>query len=62
MTENKYTWVIGRHINGITINPLEYVLDENDEIERFIDKQGARQFLVENHLEPDDYIIKKLKN
>lgn len=40
--------IIGRHINGITLNPLEYVLDENDEVMTFPDMKAAHNFLIEH--------------
>ena len=56
----KYPYTIARYINGVTLNHLEYVLDENGEQERFVDIESARQFLFENgasHLEVQDCII-----
>ena len=37
--------IVGRHIDGITINPLEYLLDENEEVMKFINKKEAKSFL-----------------
>jgi len=39
--------VIGRHINGITINPLEYLLDEDEEPMIFESEEIAKDFLKE---------------
>lgn len=38
---------IARHINDITLNPLEYVLDANKEPMQFESIQEARQFLID---------------
>ena len=40
--------IIGRPIGGISLNPLEYVLDENDEIMTFTDMKAAHSFLIEH--------------
>jgi hypothetical protein len=40
--------VIGRPINGISINGLEWLLDYNDEIMRFPDSSVAKLFLLNN--------------
>jgi hypothetical protein len=37
--------IIGRPINGISINGLEYVLDEHNEVKEFASKKEAVQFL-----------------
>lgn len=39
--------VVGRHINGITINPLEYLLDEEGEPLVFESEEKAKEFLAE---------------
>lgn len=39
---------IGRHINGVILNPLEYLLDENDEIMYFDHYHEADQFLLDH--------------
>ena len=36
---------IGRHIEGITINPLEYVLDDNGEVMEFDSEDEAKAWL-----------------
>jgi hypothetical protein len=38
---------IGRHINGITINPLEYVLEDDGRYRLFEDVEAAKSFLLE---------------
>ena len=47
--------IVGRHINGITINPLEYLLDGNGEVMEFASGGAAKAFLKEKGL-TDDYI------
>jgi len=39
--------LISRAINGISINGLEWLLDDNDEPMRFIDGNTAKQFLLD---------------
>lgn len=38
-------YIIGRAINGITINGREFVLDENNEVMKFDSDDAARAFL-----------------
>ena len=40
--------IIGRHINGITINGLEYVLDDNGEYMVFETEEKAKEFLFKH--------------
>jgi hypothetical protein len=47
--------IVGRHINGITINPLEYLLDESGESMEFTSEGVAKAFLKDKGL-TDDYI------
>lgn len=37
--------IVGRHINGISLNGLEYLLDETQQIKTFQDKDAAVKFL-----------------
>ena len=46
---------IGRPVNGITINPLEYILDENQMPRIFESKEDAIEFLKSHDLS-DEYI------
>ena len=39
---------IGKHINGICLNPLEYLLNEEDNIKEFATKDEAKQFLLDH--------------
>ncbi len=34
--------IVGRHINGITLNPLEYLLDVNGEPQIFATQKAAK--------------------
>lgn len=36
--------VVGRHINGITINPLEYLLDDMGELIVFRSEERAKEY------------------
>lgn len=40
--------IIGRHINGITINPLEYLLDDQGNEMQFESEKKAKDFLKEH--------------
>jgi hypothetical protein len=44
--------VIGRPINGISINGLEYLLDENGDYKQFESKEEAKTFLNSMFEEP----------
>ena len=37
--------IVGKHINGITINPLEYLLGDDGEEMKFVSKDAAKAFL-----------------
>lgn len=37
--------IVGRHIEEITLNPLEYILDDNNEIMIFNSIKNAKEFL-----------------
>lgn len=39
---------IGRHINGITLNPLEWLEDKQGNIKKFKNQKEAEQFLLNN--------------
>ena len=51
-TQNKFT--IGRAINGITINGLEYLLDESENIMLFNTSEEAVTFLQKNGFTEDE--------
>ena len=46
--------IVGRHINGITINPLEYLLDDNGDEMLFENEEKAMDFLKENGYADDE--------
>lgn len=46
--------VIGRHINGIMLNPLEYVMDDNGDFMVFETEDKARDFLREHGFDDED--------
>jgi len=37
--------IVGRHPEGITLNPLEYLLEENGDLMEFSDRDEAESFL-----------------
>ena len=45
---------VGRHINGITINPLEYLLDESGNLLAFENEEHAKRFLKSKGFSEDD--------
>lgn len=47
--------IVGRHINGITINPLEYVLESEDgDIKEFDSEEDAIKFLLNVGADEED--------
>ena len=46
--------IVGKHINGITINPLEYLLDETGDVLEFDDESTAREYLRDKGLTDDE--------
>lgn len=46
--------VVGRHIEGITLNQLEYLLDEEGELMTFVSEKKAKKFLKEEGFSDDD--------
>jgi len=57
-------YVIGRPINGISINGLEYLLDENDKIIKFNDRDDCIKYITENVTDsnPEDFLWEKEKS
>ena len=51
---SKPTISIGRHPENITLNPLEFILDENDEVMEFINNQEALDFLSTHDINAKD--------
>ena len=45
---------VGRHINGITINPLEYLLDDEGDLMTFESEEKAKEFLAEKGFSEED--------
>lgn len=45
---------VGRHINGITINPLEYLLDDEGDLMTFESEEKAKEFLAEKGYTEED--------
>ena len=54
-------YVIGRPINGISINGLEYLLDENDKIIEFNDRDDCIKYITKNvtDSDPEDFLWEK---
>ena len=46
--------IVGRHINGITLNDLEYLLDENGDIMKFKSKEHAISYLKKQGVSDDE--------
>jgi len=46
--------IVGRHINGVIINPLEFLLDEKGEVMSFTSEGAAKTFLKGKGLTDDD--------
>ena len=46
--------IVGRHINGITINPSEYLLQDDGRLMVFAEKEVAKQFLYDNGFTNED--------
>jgi len=46
--------IVGRHINGITINPVEYILDDAGKEMQFANIEDAKMFLKEEGFTDDD--------
>ena len=38
-------WCIARHINGLSINGDEYILDENNDLKTFENQEDALSFI-----------------
>lgn len=53
--------IIGRHINGITLNPLEYILNEDGNPMMFETEDMAKDFLRECGFDDEDmyYLVFK---
>lgn len=40
--------IVARHINGITLNPFEFICETNGEVKQFSTDEEAVQYLNEN--------------
>ena len=47
--------IIGRPINGISINGLEYVLDDDGNEMQFEDENAAKAYMLDNGFKEDDF-------
>lgn len=45
---------VGRAINGISINGLEYILDSDNEVMLFNSTEKAKEFLTEHGVDAED--------
>lgn len=46
--------IVGRPINGISINGLEYLMDDEGGYKIFDDMDSAKKFLIENGFDEED--------
>jgi len=46
--------IVGRYMEGITINPLEYLLDDFGQVREFADEETAKAFLYDSGFTEDD--------
>lgn len=46
---------VGKHINDITLNPLEYLLDGDGELMTFASEDVAKNFLRGNGFSDEDF-------
>ena len=46
--------IVGKHINDITINPLEHLLDDTGNVMEFENKQAARKYLWSKGFNAED--------
>ncbi len=49
--------VVGRHIGGVTLNPLEYLLDGDGELMEFRSERDARAYLKEHGSSDEDMLF-----
>ena len=53
--------IVGRPINGITINGLEYISDGDNGVKKFKDEEEAKKFLNDNGITDfEDLIFKEV--
>lgn len=46
--------IIGRHIEGISLNPLEYLLDDKEKLMEFESEEDAKDFLRQKGINNED--------
>lgn len=46
---------VGKHIGDITLNPLEYLLDDDGELMTFESEDAAKEFLRKNGFSDEDF-------
>lgn len=46
--------IVGRHINGITLNPLEWLLDDKGNEKTFESEEQARKFLLDEGMTEEE--------
>jgi len=54
MPKIKHKWVIARYPHGVVLNPMEYVLGEEDEVKLFDSAGQALDFWLDNGGSVDD--------
>lgn len=52
--ERKKKIIVGRPINGISLNGDEYLLDDKNEVLEFDSEHDAKKFLIENGIDFND--------
>ena len=52
---------VARPINGICLNPDEYLLDEDGKLKLFKDEEEAKNFLLENEVPEGDFEFMKFE-
>jgi hypothetical protein len=54
--------MVSRHINGISINGDEYLLDDNDIPMEFRDEEEAKEYLKQHHYEEEVNFVQVEEN
>lgn len=55
MEKTKEKYGLGRFINGICLNPLEFVLDDDGNVREFDSPEEVKQFAVDNGAHLDEF-------
>ncbi|ENV33951.1 hypothetical protein [Acinetobacter gerneri] len=45
---------VSRNINGISINASEYLLDDDDNVKKFLDEDIAKKYLIDQGFNDED--------